>query len=151
MPGSTAEGSQSVAAQISKLVVSVVHRYTGRGPTKAWTSLDTDLVSVVVYDTLTTGERSLVSDGHEAFVLDMRRAYQRTMRKDLTSGVEQLTGRKVIAFFSDNHIDPDIAVESFVLESSSDGAGRASAEDRSADDPQPVDPRPELDGDHRRG
>jgi hypothetical protein len=31
--------------------------------------------------------------------------------------VEEITGRKVIAFLSDNHLDPDIAVESFVLES----------------------------------
>ena len=30
--------------------------------------------------------------------------------------IEQLTGRKVIGFMSDNHIDPDIAVEVFVLE-----------------------------------
>lgn len=46
----------------------------------------------------------------------MRRAYQYTMRHDLVSGVEELSGRKVVAFLSDNHIDPDIAIESFVLE-----------------------------------
>jgi uncharacterized protein YbcI len=40
------------------------------------------------------------------------------MRKDLVGAVEEITGRKVIAFMSDNHIDPDIAIESFVLESS---------------------------------
>jgi uncharacterized protein YbcI len=46
----------------------------------------------------------------------MRKAYQTTMRGDLVDGVERISGRKVIAFLSDNHIDPDIAVESFVLE-----------------------------------
>jgi hypothetical protein len=30
--------------------------------------------------------------------------------------VEKLTDRKVIAFMSDNHIDPDLGIESFVLE-----------------------------------
>jgi uncharacterized protein YbcI len=30
--------------------------------------------------------------------------------------IEELTGRKVIGFMSDNHIDPDLAVEVFVLE-----------------------------------
>ena len=30
--------------------------------------------------------------------------------------IEDLTGRKVIGFMSDNHIDPDIAVEVFILE-----------------------------------
>jgi uncharacterized protein YbcI len=46
----------------------------------------------------------------------MRKAYQDTMRDDLVTGVEEITGRTVIAFLSDNHIDPDIAIESFVLE-----------------------------------
>jgi hypothetical protein len=30
--------------------------------------------------------------------------------------VEALTGRKVIAFMSDNHVEPDMAVEIFVVE-----------------------------------
>jgi uncharacterized protein YbcI len=89
--------------------------YTGRGPTKAWTSIDQDLVTVVLRDTLTKGERSLVADGHGEIVLSMRKAYQRTMRGELIEAVERYTGRTVIAFLSDNHIDPDIAIESFVL------------------------------------
>jgi uncharacterized protein YbcI len=106
----------SVAASISNRVVQLMSAYTGRGPTKAWTSIDHDLVSVVLRDTLTKGERSLVCDGRSQLVLDMRKAYQQTMRQDLISAVEQSTGRKVIAFLSDNHIEPDIAIESFVLE-----------------------------------
>ncbi len=34
----------------------------------------------------------------------------------MTHEVELLTGRKVIGFMSDNHIDQDIGVEVFVLE-----------------------------------
>jgi uncharacterized protein YbcI len=37
------------------------------------------------------------------------------MSRDLVTGVEDITGRKVIAFLSDDHIDPDFAVESFIL------------------------------------
>jgi hypothetical protein len=33
----------------------------------------------------------------------------------LTSGVEAITGRRVIAFLSAKHLDPDIAIESFML------------------------------------
>lgn len=52
--------------------------YTGRGPTKARTYVNEDLVSVLLRDTLTKGERSLVSsDNHieadvavEIFVLE---------------------------------------------------------------------------------
>ena len=46
----------------------------------------------------------------------MRRTYQETMRDDFVALVEDVVGRKVIAFLSDHHIDPDIAVEMFVLE-----------------------------------
>jgi len=105
----------SVAARISNLVVQLMSTYTGRGPTKAWTSIDQDLICVVLRDTLTKGERSLVADGRAQLVLDMRRAYQSTLQEEAIAGVEQITGRTVIAFLSDNHIDPDIAIESFVL------------------------------------
>ena len=46
---------------------------------------------------------------------EMRRAFQRAMRNDLCAEIEKITERQVIAFFSDNHIDPDMAIESFVL------------------------------------
>jgi uncharacterized protein YbcI len=118
MSGATSDSPSglSTAARISNLVVQLMSSYTGRGPTKAWTSMDNDLVSVVLRDTLTKGERSLVADGRSQLVLDMRKAYQNTMGDDLVAGVEELTGRKVMAFLSDNHIEPDIAIESFVLE-----------------------------------
>jgi uncharacterized protein YbcI len=46
------------------------------------------------------------------------------MREDLVGLVEEITGRTVIAFLSDNHLDPDIAVESFVLgDQHDDGSG----------------------------
>jgi uncharacterized protein YbcI len=38
------------------------------------------------------------------------------MREDLVAAVEALTGRSVLAFMSDNHIEPDLACEVFVLE-----------------------------------
>lgn len=73
---------------------------------------------MVLRDTLTKGERSLVADSKIDLVIGMRKAYQNTMRQDLVAAVEQHTGRTVIAFLSDNHIDPDVAIESFLLEPS---------------------------------
>ena len=105
----------SKAAAISNMIVRTMSEYTGRGPTKARTHLSDDLVTVVLQDTLTKGERSLVCDGRQALVLSMRKAFQRTMRLDLIAGVEEITGRQVAAFMSDNHIEPDVAVEVFVL------------------------------------
>jgi uncharacterized protein YbcI len=107
---------------IANHVVRLLSEYTGRGPTKARTSFAHDLVTVVVQDVLSKGERSLVRDGKAELVLTTRRAYQQTMRKELTAGVEEITGRTVIAFLSANHIDPDVAIESFVLAPQEDGA-----------------------------
>lgn len=64
---------------------------------------------------MTKGERSLVRDGQADLVLGTRKACQRTMRQDLFAGIEQILQRKVVAFMSDNHIDPDMAIEAFVL------------------------------------
>jgi uncharacterized protein YbcI len=47
------------------------------------------------------------------------------MSKEAVAHVEEITGRKVLAFLSDNHIDPDVAVESFVLEPEGGGGGSA--------------------------
>ena len=105
----------SKCAGISNHVVRTLSEYTGRGPTKARTYLNDDLVTVVLQDTLTKGERSLVDDDLDELVLTMRKAFQGTMRHDLIDGVEQILGRKVSAFLSDNHIEPDLAVEVFVL------------------------------------
>jgi uncharacterized protein YbcI len=95
--------------------VRLLAEYTGRGPTRARTYMQDDYIAVVLQDTMTKGEQSLVRDGKVGLVLDTRKAYQNTMRKDLIATVERLTGRTVLAFLSDNHVDPDIAVESFVL------------------------------------
>jgi uncharacterized protein YbcI len=107
---------------ISNLIVRLLSEYTGRGPTQARTHFNDNLITVVVQDLLTKGERSLIRDGKANLVLETRRAYQYTMRDDLTTGVETITGRRVIAFLSANHLDPDIAIESFMLAPPSDGA-----------------------------
>jgi len=114
-----------LASAISNTVVRVISEYTGRGPTRARTYMHDDLITVVVQDTLTKGERSLVADGKSDLVLAMRKEFQDTMRRDLIAGVEDLTGRAVIAFFSANHIEPDAALESFLLAPRVDGAGAA--------------------------
>jgi len=105
-----------LAAAISTTVVRALARTTGRGPTKARTTLGDNGVFVVLQDSLTIGEQTLADAGEGVAVLDLRRRWQRVMQADVSREIEQLTGRKVIGFMSDNHIDPDLAVEVFVLE-----------------------------------
>jgi len=105
-----------LAAQITRAVVGVFCDYTGRGPTKARTFLNENTVHVLLEDTMTTAERQLAVGGEKEFVLELRRKFQKTMRDDVVAAVEQVGGRKVIAFMSDNTIEPDMALEAFVLE-----------------------------------
>jgi uncharacterized protein YbcI len=119
MPSTEADqptsGGRTHTAAISNMVVRVISEYTGRGPTKARTHLGQDLVTVVLQDTLTKGERSLARADKGEIVLTMRFAFQETMRSELIKGVEEITGREVAAFMGASHIDPDMAIESFVL------------------------------------
>jgi uncharacterized protein YbcI len=101
---------------ISTAAVQLLHEYTGRGPTKAKTLINDNVVTVLLADTLTKGERRLVDAGYSDRVLQLRHDYQLTMRDELIACVEGQLDRKVIAFMSQNHIDPDLAVEVFVLD-----------------------------------
>lgn len=133
-----------IAQAISNAIVRLLRDYTGRGPTKAYTTITDSHVIVVLRDALLKGERSLVKDGHAEAVIDMRRRFQRTMKDALVAAVVEHTGRDVAAFLSDHHIDPDIAVEIFILTPpgeasedrdeavSSDDGGGASADDGGA-------------------
>ena len=46
----------------------------------------------------------------------VRHDFQLVMKDELVGAVEGTLDRKVIAFMSTNHVDPDLAVEVFVLE-----------------------------------
>jgi len=105
----------SQAGAISNAVVGLLFEYTGRGPTKARTTIGPDAIVVTLGNCLTKAERRLCRNGHAADVLAMRRHYQNSMRDDLVAAVEGITGATVEAFLSDNLHDPDLAVEIFIM------------------------------------
>ena len=100
---------------LSNAVVQIVREYTGRGPTQARASIRDNVVIVLMQETLLKAEHSLINDNKSRLVVEMRRSFQQTMRGELSAAVERLTGRKVIAFMSDSHLEPDYSVEVFVL------------------------------------
>ncbi len=115
----------TTAAAISNAVVGLLHDYTGRGPTRARTTIGGDTIVVTLRDSLTKAEKTLAARGQALEVLAMRRAFQGTMREDLIAVVERITARRVEAFLSDNLHDPDVAVEIFLMEpADGDGNGR---------------------------
>ena len=122
MPTTSSDGSSRddqgrVAAAISTAVVHVFSDHTGRGPTRARTTIDGETVVVILQDAMTKAEQSLVDAGRHAEVLQLRRTFQETMRDDLVAAVERLTARSVRVFMSANHIAPDAAAEVFLLDS----------------------------------
>lgn len=118
------EGGQ-LSAAISNKIVQLLSEYTGRGPTRARTFINDGLVVCLLQDTLTKGERALAEHDQSEAVLQMRGTFQRTMRQEATAAIEELTGRRVTAFMSDNHIEPDVAVEVFLLEPIAEADGAA--------------------------
>ncbi len=115
IPAAAEKKNGSLTVQVSNAAVQVYRAHTGRGPTKAKTTIDHNLVVVELRETLTTGERNLVAAGEHDTVAEMRRAYGRLVHQPLIDAVEQLTGRDVLALLSDLHVDQDIAIEVFVL------------------------------------
>lgn len=125
MPSIPTEHASSgkLATAISNHVVQTLRHYTGRGPTRSRTYLNDELISVVLQGTLTPAERRLIADGETDLVLRTGKAFAGIMRHELVAGVEALTGRTVIAFLSDNSIDPDVKVKSFLLAPEGDAVG----------------------------
>jgi uncharacterized protein YbcI len=109
-------GTGRRAAAVSNAIVQLLHDYTGRGPTRARTTISDQVVVCVLADTLTKSEARLVAGGEAQLVLNQRSAFQRLMEDDAIAAVERITGQRIAAFMSNNNIDPDLAVEMFVLE-----------------------------------
>jgi uncharacterized protein YbcI len=105
-----------VLAGISSGIVGLYREHFGKGPTKAKTYVLDDLVICVLRDGLTKVERTLFAKGRADSVREMRAAFQEAVTDKFNSVVEDLTGRKVLAFMSQAHVDPDLAIEVFFLD-----------------------------------
>jgi uncharacterized protein YbcI len=101
---------------VSNLVVRVYADRVGRGPTKARAYADRDIIVCVMEDTMTTAERTLVDSGRSAAVQQVRDALQETMREDLATGIEALTGRRVLAQTGSGTLEPDVTSDLFILD-----------------------------------
>jgi uncharacterized protein YbcI len=106
----------AVLEQISNAVVGVYREHFGKGPSGAKTYALDDVVICVLRDGLTTAERTLFERGRGDAVREMRAAFQDAVADTFTSVLEEITGRKVVAFMSQAHIEPDLAIEVFFLD-----------------------------------
>src|SRR4051794_34129270 len=85
-------------ARIATEIVRLHSEYYGKGPTKAKTYIADDVVVVVLEETFTKAERTLIARGQRESIQSIRRQFQQAMADEFRSIVEQATGREVRAF-----------------------------------------------------
>jgi uncharacterized protein YbcI len=117
--------SGPIAADISNAVVRLVREHFGKGPTQAKTLLHDDAVVTILRGGFTHAEKTLYKAGKGDVVEEGRRAMQDVFEREMRAEVERLTGRRVTAFLSANHHDPDASVEIFLLDALDDGVGES--------------------------
>ena len=100
---------------ISTEVVRLFRQHTGRGPTRAKTTISDGVIVVTLEDCLTTAEKQLLDAGEGELVEQTRSVLHRGMRAEAVHLVERLTRKTVIAYLNDQEFDPDLAVIVFVL------------------------------------
>lgn len=104
-----------VLTAISDGIVALLKEFYGRGPTRAKSYYEDDLVVCVLRGGFSRVEQTLLEGGRGGAVLQQRLEFQALMRKRFTAVVENATGKKVIGFMSGNQQDPDMSCEVFVL------------------------------------
>jgi uncharacterized protein YbcI len=121
LPGQTGSRSLEISNAISRL-----HKeFVGRGPTNARTTIDGDLVVVLLEGGYTRAEQTLTANDNADLVAASRLGLQDAMRQAMIDAVEQTIGRRVHSFMSANDLIRNLQVEVFVLaaEGGAPGAG----------------------------
>src|SRR5204863_4220853 len=103
-------------ADITNRIVALVREHYGRGPIKAKTYVLDNLIVCVLSDGFTAIERTMMEGGEQQRVLEMRRDFQGLMKDRYSRMIEELTGRKVLAFLSQAHVEPDLTIEMFLMD-----------------------------------
>jgi uncharacterized protein YbcI len=111
-----AEQRTGFLADVSSGLVQLHHRYYGKGPSKAKTYMVNDTLVSILEGGFTIVEKTLIDQGNAEAVHDTRLSFHRAMEDEFRGLVEKATGRRVIAYMSQIHHDPDLVVDLFVLE-----------------------------------
>jgi uncharacterized protein YbcI len=104
-----------VLTAISDGLVALLKEFYGRGPTRAKSYFEDDLVVCVLRGGFSRVEQTLVESGRGAAVIQQRMEFQDVMRRRFEAVIEEATGQRVIGFMSGNQQDPDIMCEVFIL------------------------------------
>ena len=114
-PPITASTHGVVLTAISDGMVALLKEFYGRGPTRAKSYFQDDLVVCLLRGGFSVVEKTLLEGGRGAAVIQQRMEFQDLMRDRFEAVIEAATGREVIGFMSGNQQDPDIMCEVFIL------------------------------------
>lgn len=103
---------------ISNRIVGLHKELYGKGPTRARVFYHDDVILVVMRGGFTPVERTLHRAGRDAAVAAQRAEFQEAVKAQFTAAVEELVGRRVMAFMSGSTQEPEMSAEIFVLEPS---------------------------------
>jgi uncharacterized protein YbcI len=126
-------------AEITNRIVAFMREHYGRGPIKAKTYVLDNLIVCVLTDGFTAIERTMMEGGEPDRVLEMRRDFQRMMKQRYTAMIQELTGRTVLAFLSQAHVQPDLTIEIFLMDGPLAGFGALELVDPPPNDPHGED------------
>jgi uncharacterized protein YbcI len=113
----------SVQLEVSNAMVRIYKEQFGRGPTKCRTSYaGPDALLSTLENSLTPAERNLAAMDQHQRLRDMRMFFQYATETEFCEAVEQITGRRVVAFVSGIDTRKDVSSEVFYLEPLSSAA-----------------------------
>jgi len=100
---------------ISDGMVALLKEFYGRGPTRAKSYYQDDLVVCLLRGGFSQVEQTLLEGGRGSAVIQQRMEFQDLMRDRFEAVIKAATGRDVIGFMSGNQQGPDIMCEVFIL------------------------------------
>ncbi len=107
---------EPLLAAVSEAMVLMHERYHGRAPATAKSlMMGDDLLACVLGGVYTDVEKTMIELQRTTTVQETRSAFQEAMQQKFIQTVEQLSGRRVMAFISNQHVGPDLEIELFVL------------------------------------
>src|SRR5277367_5201589 len=89
-----------VLTAISDGMVALLKEFYGRGPTRAKSYYEDDLVVCVLRGGFSRVEETLLEGGRGTAVIQQRMEFQEVMRHRFEEVIERATGRRVIGFMS---------------------------------------------------
>lgn len=105
-----------ILTAISDGLVALLKEFYGRGPTRAKSYYEDDLVVCVLRGGFSRVEQTLLEGGRGQAVIQQRMEFQDLMRHRFEAVIEGATGQRVIGYMSGNQQNPDIMCEVFILE-----------------------------------